>query len=213
MLDKSIPYHNIIMQLAAEDVRRIRPSALPDGFSARLFQDGDESHWARIESSVLEFDDEEKALAYFVGAWLPRLDELKKRCVFILNPDGLPVATTTAWYIVHGDVRQAHIHWVAVTPGLQGKGLGRAVLTRALSLMPDLEPGRDVLLHTQTWSHTAVRLYHSVGFRMVRDRSIVMLDRTPEGVVPSLNDYEKAIEVLRTVLKPGAAESLEADAL
>lgn len=213
MLDKSIPYKNIVMLLPAADAVSVRPSPLPEGFSARLFQDGDERHWARIETSVLEFETEEKALDFFARDFLPWPDELRRRCVFIIDPAGLPAATATAWYFADKDTRQAHIHWVSVQPGLQGKGLGRAVMTRALSLFPELEPGRDVILHTQTWSHPAVMLYDSLGFRMVREDGPAMLYSSPEGTRQTPNDYAEALTVLDTVLKPEQVARLKANTL
>ncbi|MBP2643504.1 MAG: Acetyltransferase family [Firmicutes bacterium] len=59
MLDKSIPYQNIIMKIPAKDIFSICVPELPDGFPFRLFEDSDEVHWARIETSVLEFESEQ----------------------------------------------------------------------------------------------------------------------------------------------------------
>ena len=98
MLDKSIPYKNIIMRMPYDKVQSQPEPVLPDGFSFRFFQEGDEKHWARIETSVLEFADEASAERYFTRDYLPCLDDLKHRCVFVLNRDKLPVATATAWY-------------------------------------------------------------------------------------------------------------------
>lgn len=214
MLDKSIPYKNIIMAIPAAAVAATVPSPLPPGYARRLFQDGDERHWARIETSVLEFETEAKAQEYFSTFYTP-LDEVKRRCLFITDPSGNPVATATAWFFADRDARQAQIQWVGVQPDQQGRGLGRAIVTGALALHPTLEPGGDVILHTQTWSHPAVALYRSLGFQMVKDKAAVMLGRSPDGktVTPLPNDYAEAIAVLRTVLKPEQVDELEASAL
>ena len=174
MLDKSIPYFELAM---------LRPAGLPvpptppraDGFFVKSYAPGDEAHWARIEKSVGEFDTESAALSYFEKEFAPQPDLLQARMCFLCTPDGLPVATATAWE-KHG----AHLlHWVATVPAYQRRGLGRAAVLSALRRFPDNAP---VLLHTQTWSHDAILLYHSLGFRILRT----------EG-------FEPAMEVLKTV--------------
>ena len=61
MLDKSIEFKNIIMKIEPNKIKNIANPILPDGFSFRFFETGDEAHWARIEASVLEFDSNDKA--------------------------------------------------------------------------------------------------------------------------------------------------------
>ncbi len=195
MLDKSIPYRHIIMMLPYEDNNHPVPE-LPDGYTYHLFRPGDEHAWAKIETSVLEFENEERALAHYTRIYLPHLPELQKRAVFIANPRGELVATATAWR--DRTDGKASIVWVAVKPSEQGKHLGRAVLTKALSLFPLYEPGRDIYLHTQTWSHIAVRLYASIGFRLCRTSRLG--DRS--------NDYTEAVDVLRTVFPEDYIEFL-----
>ncbi len=121
------------------------------------------------------------------------------------------MATATAWYARSELGYQASLHWVAVMPAYQGLGLGKAVVQQALSLFPALDPGEDVWLHTQTWSHVAVRLYFKLGFRILKTgRTAVVTDGG--GVKISANDYAEAIEVLRPVLEPDLLSDLVASA-
>ena len=174
MLDQSIPYFELPM---------LRPAGLPvpptppraDGFFVKFYSPGDESHWARIEKSVGEFDTESAALSYCEKEFAPQPDLLRARMCFLCTPDGLPVATATAWEKHHSHL----LHWVATVPAYQRRGLGRAAVLSALRRFPDDAP---VLLHTQTWSHDAILLYHSLGFRILRT----------EG-------FEPAMQVLKTV--------------
>ncbi len=98
MLDKRLPFKHVIMRLDSSTCTE--EPKLPEGFAFRMFQEGDEFHWARIETSVNEFDNEQKALEYFRRDYLYRLEELKERCVFVINSEGLPVATANAWYAI-----------------------------------------------------------------------------------------------------------------
>ncbi|HHW31842.1 MAG TPA: GNAT family N-acetyltransferase [Clostridiaceae bacterium] len=211
MLDKSIPYKHVIMRLNRNTY--FDEPSLPEGFHFRFFQKGDEYHWARIETSVLEFDNEEKALAYFSRDYLYRLPELEKRCVFVINREGLPVATATAWYANSRLGYQASLHWVGVCPEYQGKGLGKAVVKKVLSLFASWEPEERIWLHTQTWSHVAIRMYHSLGFNILKTESTaVEIGGENPGPVISKNDYEEAMQILKDIYEPEFYEKLIATA-
>lgn len=77
MLDKSIPYAEIWMKRAHKSTP-IQPIQ-SDNYSLRSYQAGDERHWARIETSVGEFDNEEEALAYFEKEFMPEQAQLGQR--------------------------------------------------------------------------------------------------------------------------------------
>ena len=200
MLDKSLEYKGIIMRIESDKIKTAAEAKLPDGFSFKFFEPDDVPHWGGIEASVLEFASEAEACEYFERSYLPHLHELQKRCILILNANGAPVATATAWFAVSELGYQASLHWVATRPEYQGKGLGKAVVQKALAVFRELEPGKPVWLHTQTWSHGAVRLYHSLGFNMVR-REGLAVTTTRDGT-PKIyqNDFDEAVQVLRTVM-------------
>ena len=200
MLDKSLEYKGIIMRIESDKIETVSEAKLPDGFSFKLFTPDDVPHWGSIEASVLEFASEAEACEYFERSYLPHLHELQKRCIFIINADDLPVATATAWFADGKLGYQASLHWVATRPEYQGKGLGKAVVQKALEVFRELEPGKSVWLHTQTWSHVAVRLYHSLGFNMVRSERLAVT--TTRDGTPKIyeNDFNEAIQVLRAVL-------------
>ncbi len=203
MLDKSISKYNIIMKLDWEDVQAMPPSKLPEGYTIRAFQEGDERHWARIEVSVLEFETEEIAVAYFKEVFFPRKEKLQDRCLFLCNPEGIPVATANAWW-VEGDLgHQAALQWVALMPEYQGLGLGRAIVSAALSLYPKLEPNLPVYLHTQTWSHVAVGLYHALGFVVLKTERVGRLN-CKNGEWIYSNEYEKAMAELEGIMEENA---------
>jgi hypothetical protein len=63
MLDKSIPYFNIIMKRAAGTP--LSHYGLPNGFSFGMYKAGMEEDWAVIEASVSELNTAEESLNYF----------------------------------------------------------------------------------------------------------------------------------------------------
>ena len=190
MLDKSLPFYDILMHRpAGAPIKRFK---LPPGYSFCMFTFGDEADWARIEASVLEFDDAVEALIYFCDERLHYLRELELRCMFVKTSGGEKVATASAWWNYTRKRRDPWLHWVAVKPEHQGKGLGKAIVGETLHLMKAIEGDRDYYLHTQTWSHRAVEIYEKAGFVITKER----------GLGGYRNDqYEAALQVLNEVRK------------
>lgn len=167
MLDKNIPYHRIILK--RESGTHVPDYPLPEGYRFEFFKSGDEEAWAKIETSVLEFENEEKALEYFRSKYIPLIDELKKRTLFVVNEHDEKIATITAWYDMIDGVRHPFMHWVACKPEYQGRGIGKALISRGTSLMCLLEGDVDMYIPTQTWSHRAIRIYRWAGFELIMD--------------------------------------------
>lgn len=65
MLEKSLPYSDIIMKADHVTASTWKPAYLPDGYSFKMYEEGDETAWADLETSVKEFSSREEALAYF----------------------------------------------------------------------------------------------------------------------------------------------------
>ena len=199
MVDTSVPYKRILMKLdASENIPR--PDAeLPEHYHFRGYQSGDAEHWARIETSVGEFKTEEDALAYYAKLFLPHEEQLPQRCIFICSPAGIPIATGSAWFCFKDGVKHSQLHWIAVHPEHQKKGLGRAVVQKVLSVFNETAPNDDVYLATQTWSHEAVRLYHRLGFRIMReDFPQLYVPRTAAAPY----DIAPALDILREIYDP-----------
>ena len=200
MLDKSVPYKNIIMRTEKDGFEGREQPELPACFSFRLFRPGDEKQWARLEWSVDEFPSQKQALDYFCGQYLPKSFLLAQRCWFVWDErKNQAAATATAWFDKIGkDGRTASLHWVSVDPAYQGKGLGKAVTVRALQTLAEKEQGKYIYLHTQTWSHKAVGLYLSLGFRFVKEG----------GFAQYPNDYPAYLPILKVKMRTVDWESL-----
>ena len=199
--DRSLPRKSLVMMIRAGEMEGIAQPHLPEGYAFRQYQPGDMRHWARITTIVQEYDTQEAAESAFSRRFLSQEDALRKRCVFVIAPDGTPVATVMAWMLEEDGVRYGRVHWVCVDPAHQGQGLGRAIVLWALNKLKDLEPGRDVYLDTQTWSHKAIGLYLRLGFHPVREG---------HPVLRKANEYTATADILRTVL-PDAVMQLFLD--
>ena len=206
MLDKTIPYQSIIMK--CEYPYDVSDICLPAGFSFRFFCDGDEQHWSRIETSVLEFAATEEANRYYSCMFMPYREQLLTLCIFIENPDGIPVATATAWYVDSELGHQAALHWVAVCPEYQGLGLGKAVVQKAMQVFQQAEPQKAVWLHTQTWSHKAIRLYASLGFCIAKTAKLASYDPFTNMIRYEQTELIEAIDVLHSIWDPCDVQQL-----
>ncbi|HHV60925.1 MAG TPA: GNAT family N-acetyltransferase [Clostridiaceae bacterium] len=190
MLDKSIPYFDVLMK--REKGTQIKNYKLPEGFEFVLFKNGDEKEWAEIEASVGEFNTAADALAYFSKNFLPYIDELERRCIFIRNDQGEKVATLTIWWRYTGVRRVPWLHWVAVKPEYQGLGLGKAIVSEGMKRFIEIEGDRDIYLHTQTWSYKAINIYRKLGFEITAEKGIGGYEN---------NNYEKAMALLAKYLR------------
>lgn len=195
MLDKSLPYSDIIMKADGDTASVWTPSSLPNGYAFKMYEEGDETAWADLEASVKEFSSREDGLKYFQNVFLPHRQLLPDRMCFVTDRKGKICATATAWMKEENGGYWPILHWVSTSPDAQGMGIGRAVISYALSLFSETDPGKDVFLHTQTWSHRAIRIYYHYGFRITMSslsgvRTDFHYRETLQGVLPEhiLND-------------------------
>jgi len=186
MLDKSVPFAKIKMVRKAGTP--IPDFPLPEGYKFVFFEDGNETDWARIETSVDEFDSEFAALLFFKEEFMPYVDELYRRCLFIENKEGKKVATSTAWWSFVDDERRAWLHWVSVDNNHQGLGLGKAIVSKITKLLYEIEGDVDYYLSTQTWSYKAIDIYKKCGFVPTGEKALY------PGKIK--RDYKKAIKIL-----------------
>lgn len=86
-----------------------------------------------------------------------------ERCFIITDPSGSGVGTISAWFDPDMLGREwGRIHWLAIRPACQGKGLGRAALSFA---MTELAKRHDcAYLDTDIRRVAAVKLYLDFGF-------------------------------------------------
>lgn len=160
----------IRVAMTRKDLKNIPEYALPEGFTLRLFQAGDEAEWARVETAAGEFDNEEQALERFEREFFPYLDEFSKRCLFIENEAGEVIGTTTAWYgsLAEADEVIGRIHWVSIIPDYQGKGLSKPLLTEAMKILAKYHT--EAYLTSQTINYKALNMYRHYGFKpVIRD--------------------------------------------
>jgi GNAT superfamily N-acetyltransferase len=137
---------------------------LPAGFTLRFYEPGDAAHWVEIhrkadminritaDSYRREFGEDESLLA--------------QRQLFLLDADGGPIGTATAW--LGKDVEQGwgRIHWVAIIPEYQGRGLGKPLMTAVANRLVELGHEKAYLM-TSKARPKAIQLYLQCGFLLI----------------------------------------------
>jgi GNAT superfamily N-acetyltransferase len=136
---------------------------LPDGYVLERWQPGDEENWLRIHriaDSYNDFTEESFRRHYgFIDT------EWARRILFLRVAGGGPtVGTAGAWW--NDNWRGGswgRLHWVAIVPGHQGRGLARPLISTALHRLRELGHQR-AYLDTNSVRPVAIRLYEEFGF-------------------------------------------------
>jgi len=156
---------------------------VPPGFSLRWYEPGDEERWLRIQKAADQWNDITPDL--FRQEFGADQIELTMRQVYLCDREGEPVGTATAWYDDDFDGEPAGlVHWVAILPEYQGRGLAKCLMSIILERMVELGDERAVLW-TSTARTAAIRLYLRFGFEpVIRDGREREAWRSIQEVVP-----------------------------
>lgn len=180
---------NLFMMCASPDRRAM--SGLPAGFSVRSLRTGEYEAWRDLHIAEPEKRDAYVELldGFFRDVYASKGDLFFRQCRIICDDAGKIVGTCLIWKAYESFNT---LHWLKVLPAYEGRGLGRALLTRVLS-----ELGADeypVYLHTHATCDRAIKLYTDFGFRLLTDARIGARE----------NDLRDALPILKARM-PGCA--------
>ena len=139
----------------------------PEGYTFRLFQDGDDHHWARIAYEADEFDTIPAALNHFSEHFAIRKEKLYNCCFFCCYAGKMPVGTATAWSTKKNGFEQGMLSWVVISKEHQGRGLCRPLVGLAVQKLAS--DYKSAYLHTQTTSFKGIKVYLDMGFEPYED--------------------------------------------
>lgn len=150
------------VSLAREDLRSIPAYELPPGFSVRWYRPGDGPIWRKIQAGADRYNEFPSELFHEEFGFDPV--RLGQRQCFLAAPDATPIGSATAWFDWHHRCRRwGRVHWVAILPAWQGKGLGKALMTIVCRRLHELGHSRAYLT-TSTARLPAINLYLGFGF-------------------------------------------------
>ncbi len=161
--------------MARPTLAGIAPPALPPGYALTPYAPGDERHWVAIHERADRFNGafaERFRRAFGAGGGAgaggaPDAARLAARQVYLRDAAGTPVGTATAWDDAadrDADGTPAgRVHWVAIVPEHQGRGLAKPLVAWVLARLAALGHRRAVLA-TSTGRVAAINLYRRFGF-------------------------------------------------
>jgi ribosomal protein S18 acetylase RimI-like enzyme len=153
-----------------KNLEQIPGFELPDGFALRWYQPGDEETWLQIHLAADRLQPITPDL--FNQQFGSDITVLPQRQCYLLAPDGQAIGTATAWFKDNFEGRRfGRVHWVAIVPEYQGRGLAKPLMSTICRRLQEL--GHDcAYLTTSTARLPAINLYRRFGFEP--------LIRTPE---------------------------------
>lgn len=162
IIDNKIKYYSLLMTY--DDTSVVDNYLLPIGYHFAFFDDNIDD-WIRIHLESLEFTSYERGKKIFHDFYDYFIDELEKRCFFIVEDStNKKIGTATISLLEKSEFGyDAVIDWLAISRDYQGRGLSKPLISRAISLAFELGHNK-ILLHTQTTTWLAAKLYLDFGF-------------------------------------------------
>ena len=162
-INKTLVYHELLM--VCDDLNKTE-YALPEGYRFAFYSgENDIDEWINIHIQSGEFASKRRARKYFYDFYGDFLDKLSERLFFVVhNSSNKKVATATLSPTDEYGYKCV-IDWFAIKKSYQGKKLSKPMLSKIFSLAKSL--GYDkILLHTQTHTFVAAKLYLDFGFEI-----------------------------------------------
>ncbi len=151
----------IDIKMVRENLDDIPEYSLPAGYSIRWYQPGYEKHWQAVQSLADEYTRITSSL--FEEQFGTDTQLLSERQCFLCDSKDNIIGTATAWLDNPGGKSLGRIHWLAIIPQQQGKGLAKPLLAIICRRLKELEHGK-IYLTTQTVRIPAINLYVKFGF-------------------------------------------------
>lgn len=149
---------DVRMVLGELEVKRAVP--YPKPIRRRAFRRGDAEAWVRIQEQTGVYPGMNADV--FRREFASGFDVLRERMFFLEHESSGPIATSTAWFDTESS--RGRIHWVAVVPAWQGRGLGTMLVVDTCELLWALGHSK-IFLTTERQNLGAIRLYMRLGFR------------------------------------------------
>jgi GNAT superfamily N-acetyltransferase len=180
--------NNIFMQCDKPNLSAFQP--LPEGFAVRFCKRDELIVWKTMwaQGQYMEFVD-----YYYDRVYAPCGDEFFQRCVFAVDENGIPVATSGVWRS-YGRINT--VLGFLVLPRYEGKGIGRGLFSEVLK-----NAEYPIYVHSHPIANRAIKLYSDFGFKLVTDSVIGFRENNLQESLPYLKEVlpEKAFQSLQTV--------------
>ena len=196
MIDKTIPYCNIIMRYDGPVMEEI--PLPPQGYQFRGYVPGDENAWAYMEVANNDFDTYDNAVNYFRNKYCSEPEKLRERFIGIEDADHILRGSVICWDDQRNGREVSSVHWLISDPNVQGCGIGTALVKMLIYKFSERR-ALPIYLHTQPWSYRAIGIYSKEGFRILRKDSFREYDNHCDQAITILKTYMKEQNYLKLV--------------
>ena len=163
---------------------------LPSGFSVRLCRREELIIWKTIwaQGEYMDFVNH-----YYDKVYAPHEDEFFRRCIFAVDENDKPVATSGIWRS-YGEINT--VLGFFVLPEYEGRGIGRGLFSE---VMKNAEC--PVYVHTHPTATKAIKLYSDFGFKFITDPVVGYRENNLQESLPYLEKMlsERGHTGLKTV--------------
>lgn len=156
----------IDVRMIRENLDNIPEYSLPSGYSIRWYQPGYEKHWQAVQSLADVYIKVTPDL--FEKQFGTDTQLLSERQCFLCDREENIIGTASAWLDNLDGKSLGRVHWIAIIPQQQGKGLAKPLLTIICKRLKELGHSKTYLT-TQTVRIPAINLYVKFGFVPVID--------------------------------------------
>lgn len=143
---------------------------LPANYEFVSYQKGMEKVWSFLQWKTGQMESLAAAEQRFENEFLPSIKLAECNCWFVRDClTNEIIGTASLW---RGDLfgtELDRVHWVAVHPAHNGRGIGKALLSKILKQAIT----EKIYLTTQTWSYPAIAMYRKFGFEAYLGREPV----------------------------------------
>jgi GNAT superfamily N-acetyltransferase len=157
MMTESVP-----VRMIRDHLNDIPHYKLPEPYTIRPYQAGDETAWLDIQAATDRYNPITPELFGAQFGSDPKL--LADRQFYLCDETTRPIGTATAWFGQGAWQGWGRLHWVAIVPAHQGRGLAKPLMTVTCRRLRELGH-RRAYLTTATARIPAIGLYLKFGFR------------------------------------------------
>ena len=152
---------NIGLCMLRENLEGLPRCDPPEGFRIRSYEPGDEEAWVRIH--LLADKHNQATPEIFRDEFGGSVKDLRARQLYLCEGDDA-VGTASAWYGALDGRPFGRVHWVAIVPEMQGRGLASPLLSAVCRRMAEMGHERAYLT-TNAVRVPAINLYLKFGFK------------------------------------------------
>ena len=187
VISGKIPSKDLFM--ICENVNKSAFSELPSEYYFRECRRDELKIWKGMHLDFPHSPEQHKEFMgfmdkYYDETYAPNEELFFKVNSFVCNSDDIPIGRGFIWKYFN---KINTIAWYKVLREYEGKGIGRAILTK---IMKDLrEIDYPVYLHTHPSSFRAIKLYSDFGFKLLSDPKIGYRKNDLVECLPILEKY------------------------